>query len=112
MNSSDIANDKTYISVEIIEYVPNNTVVKTIFKKSSGNVSVVSADNDEGLTENMSPFETFVQVIDGKIELVISGKLNRMLTGESMIIPAYAPNYVKPSGRFKMIVTMFKNEFE
>jgi quercetin dioxygenase-like cupin family protein len=112
MENMDIANEKTYISVEIIEYVPNNVVVKTILKKSSRNVSVVSADNDEGLTENTSPFDSYVQVVDGKIELVISGKLNMMQTGQSIIIPAYAPNYVKPSGRFKMIVTMIKNEFE
>lgn len=112
MEIYDIEKDKNYISVEIIEYVPNNAVVKTIFRKSSGNVSVVTAENNEGLTENMNPFDTFIQVIDGKIELVISGKLNSILTGQSIVIPAFSPNYVRPSGRFKMIVTMFKNEFE
>ena len=112
MEIYDIEKDKNYISVEIIEYVPNNAVVKTIFRKSSGNVSVVTADNNEGLTEHTNPFDTFVQVIDGKIELVISGKLNSILTGQSIVIPAFSPNYVRPAGRFKMIVTMYKNEFD
>src|SRR5450432_3408097 len=93
---------KPMITVEIIEYVENAVVVKTILKKSSGNISVMSVDTGEGLTERTSPFDTFAQVIDGKVELIISGTLHPIKTGGSIIIPAHAPNHVKPDGRFKM----------
>ena len=43
------------ITVEIIEYVENSVVIKTILKKSSGNISVMSVDTGEGLTERTSP---------------------------------------------------------
>lgn len=111
-DSNEIEKEKAYITVEIIEYIPNSVVIKTILKKSTGNISVVSVDSGEGLTEKTSPFDTFVQVIDGKIELVINGKLNLLLTGQSIIVPAHASNYVKPDGRFKMILTVIKSGYE
>ena len=57
---------KSHIIVEIIEYIPNSVVIKTIIKKSTGNISVMSFDAGEGLTEKTSPFDTYVQVIEGK----------------------------------------------
>lgn len=50
-NNIDIEKSKVFIIVEIIEYVPNSVVIKTIIKKSTGNISVVSFDSGETLTE-------------------------------------------------------------
>ena len=65
MDSNDVEKGKVLITVEIIEYVPNSVVIKTILKKSTGNISVMSVDSGEGLTEKTTPFDTFVQIIDG-----------------------------------------------
>jgi quercetin dioxygenase-like cupin family protein len=100
------------ITVEIIEYVPNSVVIKTILKKSTENISVMSVDRGEGLTERTTPFDTFVQIIDGKAEIVISGKSNLLLTGQSIVIPAHESNFIKPNGRFKMIRTVIKSGYE
>ena len=43
-----------HIIVEIIEYMANAVVTKTILKKSTGNISVMSFDSGEGLTEKRS----------------------------------------------------------
>jgi len=108
----ELEKSKAYITVEIIEYVPNSVVIKTILKKSSGNISVMSVDAGEELSEKTSPFDTFVQVIDGKVELFIRDKLHLLQTGQSIIIPAHSPNHVKPDGRFKMILTVIKSGYE
>lgn len=42
---------KTHIIVEIIEYLAKSVVIKTIIKKSTGNISVMSFDAGEGLAE-------------------------------------------------------------
>jgi quercetin dioxygenase-like cupin family protein len=103
---------KSMVTIEIIEYVENAVVIKTILKKSSGNITMMSVDSGEGITEKTSPFDTFAQVIDGKVELVISEKRHLLNTGDSIIIPAHAPNYIKPDGRFKMILTVLKSGYE
>jgi hypothetical protein len=33
-------------------------------------------------------------------------------TGDSIILPAHKPNYVKPNGRFKMLLTVINSEYE
>ena len=112
METNDVEKGKVLITVEIIEYVPNSVVIKTILKKSTGNISVMSVDSGEGLTEKTTPFDTFVQIIDGQAEIVINGKSNLLVTGQSIVIPAHAPNLIKPNGRFKMIQTIIKSGYE
>jgi quercetin dioxygenase-like cupin family protein len=112
MENSEIEKSKSHITVEIIEYVPNSVVIKTILKKSTGNISVMSFDSGEGLTEKTTAFDSFAQIIDGQADIVISGVSNILLTGESIVIPAHAPNFVRPNGRFKMILTVIKSGYE
>ena len=110
--SPELEKSKSHIIVEIIEYMANSVVIKTIIKKSTGNVSIMSFDNGEGLTEKTSPFDTFVQIIEGKAEIVIDKVSNLLESGQGIIIPAHLSNYIKPNGRFKMISTIIKSGYE
>ncbi|MDX9932548.1 MAG: cupin domain-containing protein [Bacteroidales bacterium] len=112
IDNSEIEKSKAHITVEIIEYIPNSVVIKTILKKSTGNISVMSFDSGEGLTEKTSPFDTFVQIIEGNAVIVIDGIANVMNTGDSIVIPAHESNLIKPNGRFKMIQTVIKSSYE
>jgi quercetin dioxygenase-like cupin family protein len=112
MESKEIEKSTAHITVEIIEYIPNSVVTKTILRKSTGNISVMSFDTGEGLTEKTTPFDTFAQIIDGKAEIIIGGVPHMLDTGQSIVIPAHAPNSVKAQGRFKMILTVIKSGYE
>lgn len=112
MDTKEIDKSKALITVEIIEYVSNSVVIRTILKKPTGNISLMSFDSGEGLTERTTPFDTFVQIIEGKAEIVISGNSSILLTGQSIIIPAHEPNLIRPNGRFKMIQTVIKSAYE
>ena len=111
-DGSELEKSKAHIIVEIIEYLTNSVVIKTIIKKSTGNISVMSFDSGEGLTEKTSPFDTFVQILEGKAEIVIDKESNLLQSGQGIIIPAHAPNFIKPNGRFKMISTIIKSGYE
>ncbi len=111
-DSNELEKSKSHIIVEIIEYVSNSVVIKTIIKKSTGNICVMSFDSGEGLTEKTSPFDTFTQVIEGKAEIVIDTVSHLLDTGQGIIIPAHASNYIKPNGRFKLILTVIKSGYE
>lgn len=112
MERTGFEKSKAFTIVELIEYVPNSVVKKTIIKKSTGNVTAESFDTGEGLTEKISPFDTFAQIIDGKAEIVIDGKSHYLDTGQSIIIPAHTPNIIKANERFKMISTIIKSGYE
>ena len=112
VDSTELEKAISHIIVEIIEYIPNSVVIKTIIKKSTGNISVMSFDSGEGLTEKTSPFDTFAQIIEGKAEIVIDKVSHLLNSGQGIIIPAHLPNLIKPNGRFKMIQTIIKSGYE
>jgi quercetin dioxygenase-like cupin family protein len=110
--NAEIEKAKVHVVVEIIEYVPNSVVIKSIVKKTTGTISVVSLDTGEAMNERILPFDTFVQIIEGKAEIVIDGISNSLNMGQSIIIPAHTPNTVKSNQRFKMISTIIKSGYE
>ncbi len=112
MNSTEVTPSKALIIVEIIEYIPNSIVSRTILKKSTGNVSLMSLDSGEALTEKISPFETFIQIIDGRAEITIDGVNHDLETGQGIIIPAHKSQIVSANERFKMISTVIKSGYD
>ena len=112
LQSDELAKSKSHIVVEIIEYQTNSVVSKTIIKKSTGNISIMSFDTGEGLTEKISPFDSFAQIVDGKATIVIDKIPHLLENGMGIIIPAHSSNFIKPNGRFKMILTLIKSGYE
>jgi quercetin dioxygenase-like cupin family protein len=112
LKTDEVAKSKSHIVVEIIEYRTNSVVSKTIIKKSTGNISIMSFDSGEGLTEKISPFDSFAQIVDGKATIVIDKIPHLLKNGMGIIIPAHSSNYIKPNGRFKMILTLIKSGYE
>ena len=109
---TELEKSKAHIIVEIIAYMTNSVVIKTIIKKSTGNISIMSFDTGEGLTEKISPFDTFAQIIEGHAEIVIDKVPHHLESGHGIIIPAHSSNFIKPNGRFKMISTIIKSGYE
>lgn len=110
--SNELEKAKTHILNEIIEYVPNSVVTKTIIRKTTGNISVVAIDTGEALAEKISPFDTFVQVIEGAAEVIIDNISSVLSTGQGIIIPAHTSNSFRANERFKMIATIIKSGYE
>ena len=112
MENTEIEKSKVFIIAESIEYEPNAVVIKAIIKKTTGNVTAVSFDSGEDLNAKISPFDTFIQIIEGRAEIVIDDNSQTLDTGQSIIIPAHSKNTVKANERFKMISTIIKSGYE
>ncbi len=111
-NGKEMEKSKVHIIVEIIEYVPNTVLSKTIIKKTTGNVTVSSFDAGEELAEKTSPFDTFIQVIDGVAEVIINDKKYSLQLGEGIVIPAHTRQCFNANESFKMIATVIKSGYE
>ncbi|MDB5228256.1 MAG: cupin [Bacteroidota bacterium] len=109
---SELEKSKAHIIVEIIEYIPNAVVSKTIIKKSTGNITVSSFDAGEELAEKISPFDNYIQIIDGSAELIINEVKFKLNLGEGIIIPAHARHNFTANEQFKMISTIIKSGYE
>src|SRR6476659_4132251 len=86
----ELEKSKPHIIVEILEYVPNSVLIKTIIKKTTGNITVTAVDAGEELAEKTSPFDTFIQIIDGMAQVEIGDRKYRLSLGEGVIIPAHS----------------------
>lgn len=111
-DGSEIEKSKVHIVVEIIEYMPNAVVSKTIIKKTTGNITVSSLDAGEELAEKTSPFDNYVQIIDGAADLTINDKEFNLKLGDGIIIPAHTKHHFNANVQFKMISTVIKSGYE
>ena len=96
----------------ILEYQPQSIVIKSILRKTTGSLDAVSFDSGEILIGKISPFDTFLHIIEGKAEIIIDDKSNLLEIGQSIIIPAHSRNTIKSHQRFKMISTIIKHGYE
>jgi quercetin dioxygenase-like cupin family protein len=112
MDNPEIEKDRSHIIVEIVQYIPNAVLSKTIIKKTTGNITASSFDAGEELAEKTSPFDNYIQIIDGTAEIIIGGKTNRLTLGQGIIIPAHARHSFNANVQFKMISTIIKSGYE
>lgn len=112
MKNTEYKKSKAFIIGETIEYIPLSIVIKTIIRKITGEVSVAAFDSGEILTRKISPYDSFIQIIEGKAEIIINDKSNLLENGQSIIIPAHSRNTIKANVQFKMISTIIKSGYE
>jgi quercetin dioxygenase-like cupin family protein len=94
--------------IKLIEYQPGAIVSRQIAKAKGGNVTLFAFDEGQELSEHTTPFEAFVHVLDGEVEIKISGKAFPLKGGEAIIMPANQPHGVKAVKKTMMLLTMIK----
>ena len=112
MGNKEVKKAKDFNIVGLIEYVPNTVVIKNIIKRTTGNITAISVDSGENINEKIVPFDKFIQIIEGRAEILIDDKSHNLETGEGIIIPAHSKNIIKANERFKMISTIIKSGYE
>ena len=112
MEVTELEKSKVHIIVEIIEYIPNAVVSKTIIKKITGNITATSFDAGEELAEKTSPFDNYIQIIDGTASVTVDDTIFKLIKGQGIIIPAHASHIFNANEQFKMISTVIKSGYE
>ncbi|MEO5889148.1 MAG: cupin domain-containing protein [Ferruginibacter sp.] len=110
--AKELEKNKIHIIVEIIDYVPNSVLSRTIIKKTTGNITVSSFAAGEELAEKTSPFDNYIQIIDGSADITIEDKTYKLTLGMGIIIPAHAKHWFNAEKQFKMISTVIKSGYE
>jgi len=93
----------------LVEYQKGAVVSRTLIDKPAGTVTLFAFDKGQGLSEHTAPFDALVTVLDGEVEITISGKPGRVKQGEMIIMPANQPHALKAISRFKMMLVMVKS---
>lgn len=110
IEGKELEHASTHALTEIIAYIPNSVLSKTILKRRGGNITASSFDAGEQVEEKRSAFDTYVQIIDGCAELSIADEKFSLNAGEGIIIPAHARHSFSAEVRFKMVSTIIRSE--
>jgi quercetin dioxygenase-like cupin family protein len=93
----------------LVEYQSGSIVSRTLIDKDAGTVTLFAFDEGQGLSEHTAPFDAMVHILDGEVEISISGQLHMLKEGEMIIMPANEPHALKATSKFKMVLTMVKS---
>ena len=92
----------------LADYQVGAIVSRQITKAEGGNVTLFAFDEGQELSEHTTPFDALVQVLDGEVEIKISGNPYLLIAGQSILMPANHPHALKAIKKFKMLLTMIK----
>ena len=95
--------------VNLVNYQEQSVVSKTLIEKKTGTVTLFAFDQGQGLSEHTAPFDALVCVLDGEVEITISGNPVILKQGEMVIMPANKPHALKGIKKFKMMLTMIRS---
>src|SRR3990170_4154394 len=103
-----VLNNVTQVArlVDLVDYQEGSVVSRTLIDKKTGTVTLFAFDEGQGLSEHTAPFDALVHVLEGEVDVTISGKTVRLKGGEVTIMPANEPHALSAVSRFKMLLTM------
>ena len=91
-----------------VEVAPDAVVSRTLARSAGGNVTVFAFDAGQELAEHSAPFDAMVQLLVGKLVVVIGGTDHELGPGEVVIMPADVPHAVRAPEQAKWMLVMLK----
>jgi len=95
--------------LDMIGYQEGAVVSKTLIDRKTGTVTLFAFAQGQGLSEHTAPFDALVQILDGEVEIRISGKSFHLSPGEIILMPANEPHALTAIKPFKMMLTMIRS---
>ena len=95
---------------DLLAYQEEAVISRTLIDKTAGTVTVFAFDEGQGLSEHTAPFDAMVHVLDGEVEIKISGRPFHLKAGEMIVMPGNNPHSLRAITAFKMMLTMIRSE--
>ncbi|PKO12977.1 MAG: cupin domain-containing protein [Chloroflexi bacterium HGW-Chloroflexi-10] len=84
-------------------------VSRTLVNEKTGTITLFAFGQNEGLSEHTAPYDAFVQVLEGTLEVIISSKPYQLGSGDMLIMPANEPHALKAQTPVKMLLVMIRS---
>lgn len=94
---------------DLVQYGPGAVVSRTLLADKGGTVTLFAFDAGQGLSEHSTPYDAFVQVLEGDGEFIIAGGTREVRAGQAIIMPANVPHAVRALTRLKMLLMMVRS---
>ena len=99
---------KVFRLKDLVNYQEGTVASRMIISRKTGNITLFSFDENEGLSEHTAPYDATVTILEGECEVWVAGQTYQMKEGETIIFPANAPHALSGITKFKMSLTMIR----
>ncbi|MCP4603899.1 MAG: cupin domain-containing protein [Proteobacteria bacterium] len=106
--NGNIDHSRAHVLADLLEHVDGSIVSRTLTDKKTGTITLFAFAEGQGLSEHSAPFDAFVQIVEGELELTIGGQDVRATTGEIVIMPADVPHALRAVQPSKMLLVMIR----
>ncbi len=104
--------DSSYPVIDLaatIAYQQDAIVSKTLINKQTDNVTLFAFDVGQDLSEHTSPYDAMVYLLEGVMQITISGQPRRLNGGDMLIMPANEPHALVALEKCKMLLVVIKS---
>jgi quercetin dioxygenase-like cupin family protein len=92
----------------LLSTVPGAVVSRTLAKHAGGSVTLFSFDTGQALSEHTAPFDAFVTILSGSVEVTVGGRPVTARSGETVFMPSGVPHALRALEAFKMYLVMLR----
>lgn len=93
---------------DLVSYQEGSIVSRTLIDKAVGTVTIFAFDEGQGLSEHAAPYDAMVHILEGEVDLTLSGVVHSMKEGDVIIMSANEAHALKAVKPFKMLLTMVR----
>lgn len=87
-----------------IDYQENSIVSKTITDNTDSSLTIFAFDKGQSIAPHTAPVDAVVQVIEGEVDVMISGENYILKEGEIILMPKGEPHGLNAKTKFKMVL--------
>jgi quercetin dioxygenase-like cupin family protein len=96
---------KTVINLkDSINYQENSIVSRVFITKEQTSLTLFAFGEGQAIDTHSAPVDALVQVIDGEVEIEISGQKYDLKEGDIILMPKGEPHALKAKTAFKMLL--------
>lgn len=97
---------------EIVSYEPSAIVTRSLLKKPTGAINLISYDKGVKLSGTAYPFDTFLLLLEGSAIITLDHKDSAIHSFQGIVIPANHTFIVTAQEQFKMLTVVIKSGYE
>ena len=94
---------------DLLQVQAGAVVSRTLINQKTGTITLFAFDTNEGLSEHTAPYDAFVEVVSGELDITISKQPYQLQTGEMIIMPANEPHALVAKTPVKLLLVMIRS---
>ncbi len=92
----------------MIDYSEDSIVSKVLHKTPNNNLTLFALDAGQEISEHTTPFDAYVYVPEGELEITIAGNVHKLREGDFIKMPENIPHALNTESGAKMLLIMMK----